>query len=420
MPATVDPSWRSLAPGAPRRTVGAVTSPAGRGPLALAALASAAVPGLDPVSVEPVAGGTGARYDVALVQDAEHRRWVIRCPRSAAASAQLEQSSALTALLARRLLLSVPVVKGWVALPEGGRAAVHHYLAGRPVELELLGPGPGLTASLGRAVASVHNLDVAIYDEAGAATYDAEVYRSRRLADLDRAAATGRVPTGLLARWESQLEDVGRWRYKPTATVGRLTGEQVLVGEDEQGELVVRGLLGWEDARVADPADDLAEVVGRLEPDALDTFMEAYAHTRVDRPDRHLLERARLSYEMTLVRQMMAAVAAGDLDRAEEHAAAMRRLEQQTGSPDEADDTSAGAPATSGAAPAGASPAAGLADLDDDQQLDDQQLDNLVDEPIHVDVTDVDEVGQTQPMEAGPTGEEPDGSVEPGSGPVRG
>ena len=137
MPATVDPSWRSPAPGAPRRTVGAVTSPAGRGPLALAALASAAVPGLDPVSVEPVAGGTGARYDVALVQDAEHRRWVIRCPRSAAASAQLEQSSALTALLARRLLLSVPVVKGWVALPEGGRAAVHHYLAGRPVELEL-------------------------------------------------------------------------------------------------------------------------------------------------------------------------------------------------------------------------------------------------------------------------------------------
>lgn len=407
-----------------------MTSPADRGPLALAALASAAVPGLDPVSVEPVAAGPSARYDVAFVQDAEHRRWVIRCPRSAAASAQLEQSAALTSLLARRLLLSVPVVKGWVALPEGGRAAVHHYLAGRPVDLDLLGPGPGLTVSLGRAIASVHNLDTTIYDEAGAATYDAQTYRSRRLADLDRAAATGRVPTGLLARWESQLEDVSRWRYRPTATIGRLTGEQVLVGEDEQGELVVRGLLGWEDARVADPADDLAEVVGRLSGDAVDTFMEAYAHTRVDRPDRHLLERARLSHEMTLVRHMMAAVAAGDLDRAEEHAAAMRRLEQEgdgtgsdgTGS-DGTESDSTGSERTgserTGSTSMGSSGAARLTDDGAEQPPHDETATPAGAD--HVDVTrpDGDDVEHTQPLAAGAGGDAPEGTAEPGSGPVR-
>lgn len=309
---------------------GAVTSPSPRGPLALAALASAAVPGLDPVSVEQVEGGPTSRYDVAFVQDSEHRRWVIRCPRSAPAAAQLEQSAALTKILARRLRLAVPTVKGWVNLPEGGRAAVHGYLTGRPVDLGELPSGAGLTVSLGRALATVHNLDPAIYDEAGAPTYEAEAHRARRLADLDRAAATGRVPTGLLSRWESELEDVGRWHFSAVPTVGGVSGAQVLAEEDESGGLTVKGLLGWEDARVADPADDLAEIVGALDDEALDTFLEAYAHTRSERPDGHLAERARLAHEMSLVRAMMAAVARGDLDAAEEHAARMRRLDEET------------------------------------------------------------------------------------------
>lgn len=310
--------------------MGAVTSPAAdRGPLALAALASAAVPGLDPVSVEQVETSPDSRYDVAFVQDSEHRRWVIRSPRTAAASAQLEQSATLTHLLSRRLLQSVPVVKGWVALPEGGRAAVYPYLTGRPVTFEALEPGPGLTASLGRALAAVHNLDPALFDEAGSVAYDAETYRTRRLADLDRAAATGRVPTGLLEQWENHLEEVGWWRFSCVPTLGGVSGDQVLVTEDESGDLVVKGFLGWEDARVADAADDLAEIVAALDDDALDTFLEAYAHTRSERPDAHLVDRARLAHEMSLVRSMMAAVAAGDLDGAEEQASALRRLDEQ-------------------------------------------------------------------------------------------
>ena len=95
-----------------------------RTPTFLAALASAAVPGLDPVSVEALPSVAEQDYDVAFVQDHEHRRWVIRCPRTPAASAGLEQSAALLALLSRRLTMPVPAVKGWVPLPEGGRGAV--------------------------------------------------------------------------------------------------------------------------------------------------------------------------------------------------------------------------------------------------------------------------------------------------------
>jgi macrolide phosphotransferase len=355
MTITVDPSWRSTPWRDERRTVEAVTSPADRGPLALAALASAAVSGLDPVSVEEVETGPDSRFAVAFVQDSEHRRWVIRSPRTAAASAQLEQSATLTHLLSRRLRQSVPVVKGWVPLPEGGRAAVYPYITGRPVTLEALEPGPGVTASLGRALAAVHNLDPALFDEAGSVSYDAETYRTRRLADLDRAAATGRVPTGLLQRWENQLEEVGWWRFSSVPTLGGLSGDQVLVGEEESGDLVVKGFLGWEDARVADAADDLAEIVAALGEEALDTFLEAYAHTRSERPDAHLVDRARLAHEMSLVRSMMASVAAGDLDGAEEHAASLRRLDEETSAADLA------------ATPAAATTAAATQDDADDQ-----------------------------------------------------
>lgn len=305
-----------------------------RGPLELAALASAAVPDLDPASVEGVVTDPAHPFDVAFVQDSEHRRWVIRCPRTPAASAQLEQSAALLGLLARRLTTPVPTVKGWTALPEGGRAAVHAYLTGQLVDLAGLTAGSRLAAGLGRALAQLHNLDAAVYEEAGVPVYDAEAYRVRRLADLDRAAATGRVPTGLLGRWESVLEDVSRWRFQPVPTHGAIgEGSVLAVPGDDDAEL--KAFLGWESAQVADPADDLAAVVSVVDEATLDTVMEAYAHTRVQRPDAHLIERARLVDEMRLVQAMTAAVAADDDVTAERYAARLRRLDGELATEDD-------------------------------------------------------------------------------------
>lgn len=306
-----------------------------RGPLALAALASAAVPGLDPTSVEGVVTDAAHPFDVAFVQDVEHRRWVVRCPRTPAAAAQLEQSAALLSLLARRLTVPVPSVKGWVALPEGGRAAVHGYVTGQPVDLDLLAPGSRLTAGIGRALGQLHNLDVAVYEEAGVPVYDAEAYRTRRLADLDRAAATGRVPTGLLSRWEATLEDVSRWRFTAVPTHGAVQGESMLATPGDDGDAELKALVAWESAQVADPADDLAALVGALDAATLDTVLEAYAHVRVQRPDPHLVERARLVDEMRLVRSMTTAVAAGDDAAAEDYAAQLRRLDQEVAQEEE-------------------------------------------------------------------------------------
>ena len=303
-----------------------------RSPLFLAALASAAVPGLDPASVEALPGTPDHQYDVAFVQDTQHRRWVVRVPLSQAAAAQMESTFGLLGLLARRLPFSVPTPKGFAPLKEGGRAAIYPFLPGRNIDFEALPAGPGLAAELGRAIAALHNADHGLFEEAGLPAYDADTYRTRRLTELDRAAATGHVPTGLLARWEKQLEDVALWRFAPTPTHGDLTGDQVLVVfEDDQDASTgrVRALTGWEDAKVADPADDFSALAAEAPEAALETLMEAYAHARSERPDPHLLTRARLVAEMRVVSALLAAVGTGDRLLVERHAAILRRLEHE-------------------------------------------------------------------------------------------
>ena len=188
---------------------------------------------------------------------------------TAAAGAQMDVAVSLLGLFSRRLPFSVPMPKGFVALDEGVRAVVYPFIAGRPLDFAQLPGGPGITADLGRALAALHNLDLALCEEAGLTSYDPDTYRTRRLADLDRAAATGQVPTGLLSRWERSLEDVSLWRFAPTPIHGDLNGSEVLAvfaDDDDAATGQVRGLTGWENAKVADPADDFATLVTQASP----------------------------------------------------------------------------------------------------------------------------------------------------------
>jgi macrolide phosphotransferase len=196
-----------------------------------------------------------------------------------------------------------------------------------------------LAAELGRAIAALHNTDHELFDEAGLPAYDADTYRTRRLSELDRAAATGHVPTGLLARWEKLLEDVTLWRFAPTPTHGDLTGDQVLVVFDDDGDAAsghIKALTGWEDAKVADPAVDFSALVTQASPRAMETLMEAYAHARAERPDVHLTTRARLSSEMHTLSRLMSAVAGGDRLQVERHASSLRRLDERVHAEEEA------------------------------------------------------------------------------------
>lgn len=277
-----------------------------RSALTLAALASASVAGLDPVTVGAPAVD-GMDFDVALVSDSRDRRWVVRAPRRTAAAAMIDVEARLLPRLAPRLPVAVPQPAGWCDLPEGGRCVVYPFLAGAPLQPGDLVPGDDLAAELGRVLAALHDVPPEVFDEAGAATYTAEEYRQRRLSDVDRAAATGHVPAPLLARWERSLEQVSHWRFASTPVHGDLAAEHVLV---EGGR--VSSIIDWGEARVADPADDLAWVVLGADGAALDSVLESYAMARAEQPDRHLLERATLAGELAFARWLLSGVAADD------------------------------------------------------------------------------------------------------------
>lgn len=300
-----------------------------RSPLVLAALASGATPGLVPVVTRPTPVA-GADFDTAVVTDDQNRHWVVRAPVSAAAGAALE--SELTLLRGLRdpvrtaLPFEVPDPTTTVDLPEGGRAMVYRYLAGEPLHPGDLGPGPGLGSALGTALAALHEVPRSVVEDSGLPVYEADEYRLRRIAELDRAAATGHVPSGLLTRWEHALEDVGRWRFQPTVVHGDLVAEHVLVGD---GRVV--GVLDWAEAKVADPADDLAWVAVGADETALDSVLEAYAMARADQPDRNLPLRARLAGELALARWLLHGARADDSGVVDDAVAMLRELDSDVG-----------------------------------------------------------------------------------------
>ena len=303
-----------------------------RSPLALAALATVAIPGFDACDVRRPAH-PGADFDVAIVIDAAHKRWVVRAPTRPAAGAALEAEVALLEQIAEHvdsghLPFAVPRPAGFAHLPEGGRAVVHAEITGHPLRLDALQPGPGLAASLGRALAAVHQLPVELIEGVGFPAYDAHDYRERRLAEVDEAARTGKVPPTLLRRWEARLEDVAMWRFQPTVVHGDLTADHVLT----DGR-VITGMLGWGDAKVADPADDLAWLLVAAPQDAIESIMEAYQLGRTELTDVHLTDRALLAGELALARWLLYGVRSGDAEVVADAVAMLADLDEQTSPP---------------------------------------------------------------------------------------
>jgi aminoglycoside phosphotransferase (APT) family kinase protein len=279
-----------------------------RSPLALAALACAAVRGLEPAAVA-ARTSHDPEVDAADVEDDLGRRWVVRVPRTPAAASRLDAEARLVAGLAGWLPFAVPEIAGRAPLADGTAAVVTRALAGDPLEPSVLEPGPGLAAALGRSIASLHDLPERVVEEAGLPVYTAEQYRRRRLAEVDRAATTGHVPAGLLTRWEKAIEEAGAWRFMPCVVHGDLARETVLT---EHADVV--GVLEWGEARVADPADDLAWVVAAAGEAATEAVLEAYAHTRRSPVDSDLPRRARLASELACARWLLHGVTADDSD----------------------------------------------------------------------------------------------------------
>lgn len=283
-----------------------------RSPLTLAASVTSALPGVQVTGVGPLSEGAAGRYDSAVADLDDGRRVVVRVPVDAEADADLRAEAralqALTAGVRGVLPFGAPDALGQTTV-DGMSALVQTLLPGYRVDAAHVPAGPGVATTLAAAIASVHDLPVAVVRDAGLAVMTAAQVRDDAERLLDRAEATGHLPFGLLRRWSTALAADSLWRFETTVTLGGIDPSAFVLEDDEAGLPTVTGLLTWGGLAVGDPAVDLRWTSSA--PAARDDVLDAYTQHSHRAPDRLLGQRARLHAELEFARWLVHGHAAG-------------------------------------------------------------------------------------------------------------
>ena len=288
----------------------------GRSPLILAALAKDAVPALDFVQVLPLGGENDGDFDSALLTATSGEHFVVRMAKGR--SNQIHLDTELVGLRAissvrNRLPFEITKVVGQTTDSRGNRVFLFTYVYGQPVDLSILGSDDPLGLSVGKAIAAIHNLPTAVVEDSGLPVYNPQAILQQRVAELDRAAQTGRVPAVLLNRWEAALEDVNLWRFNPTVIHGELNSN-TLVGLNGS----VSGVLTWSALKVGDPAEDFGWALDSASSDLGYNLLLAYSQERTQPVDDNIRPRANFYSEFNLARWLLHGVATNDQDTIDE------------------------------------------------------------------------------------------------------
>lgn len=273
-----------------------------RPPLTLAALATAAVPGLEVRGARTHTRRSHGGYDSVELRAADGRHLVIRAPRSQ--SAETEQSADLVAIRAltpgiRSLLpFRVPAFVGQAPI-DGTRAVVTEFLPGAVLTADELTEHASLAWSVGTAIAAIHTLPGGFVADAGLPRESAEEAHDSVVELIGRAADTDRLPAAILRRWEQATDDATLWRFRPTVVNGSLTADSILVDGD-----AVTAIVGWGGLAVGDPARDLHWLLTSRGAEA-EAALEAYTRGRAGVADAHLPQRALLYGELELARWLL-------------------------------------------------------------------------------------------------------------------
>ena len=273
-----------------------------RPPLTLAALATAAVPGLEVRAARTHTRRSHGGYDAVALESVDGRRLMIRTPRSQ--NAETEQSADLVAIRAMtpgirsRLPFRVPAFLGQAPI-DGTRAIVTEYVPGAVCSADELTENEALAIRVGAAIAAIHALPSGFVGDAGLPRQTADEAHDAVVDLIGRAADTGRLPAAILRRWEQATDDEALWRFRPTVINGSLTADSILVeGAD------VSAIIGWAALSVGDPARDLHWLL-TSRGTAAESALEAYLSGRNGGADEHLPQRALLYGELELARWLL-------------------------------------------------------------------------------------------------------------------
>jgi aminoglycoside phosphotransferase (APT) family kinase protein len=282
-----------------------------KSPLILAALAKDAVRHLDFVQVKSLNAGADGAFDTALLTATTGEHYVVRIANTQ--SAGTEQDVELQALRAlgtegrSAMPFKITSLIGETKEDKGARALIFDFVYGSPIDVGSISGESELARSIGLAVAAIHKLSLALVENAHLPEFQPEDILRARTAELDRFAATGKVPSALLSRWESVLEDASLFRFQPTVVHGALNGDTVL---EEDGRTVA-GVLAWSSLKISDPAEDLAWILGSENDPFAEAVLATYSANRAG-VDASIRQRAVLYSEFERARWLMHGVNKGD------------------------------------------------------------------------------------------------------------
>ena len=271
-----------------------------RNSYALAALATAGIPGVIPVATSSTTP-EGEEIESALVRDTQDRLWVVSAPSTPTAGARLaKEIGVLEALSRTELAPYLQAPQGFASIPEGGRAAIALALEGTSLHLDEVSHDHVLAANLGRAVATIHNAPKAACQASGVEEFTAEEVRANYRASVARALAEHPIPSAVAQRWNHLLAEDSLWQFTPRFTHGSINEDTALAVGTE-----VSGFTGWENAQVADPARDLTWMLHGLDAPAFEAFFTAYCANLDVRPDARLEERTQLVGEFAVLEWLL-------------------------------------------------------------------------------------------------------------------
>lgn len=268
-----------------------------KSPFELAALASAAVPGLRVTELrEP-------QYDDLLTSvtglvDVEGNSWTVVASREETTPEDIARQARILSYLHARhaaddIPFEVPQLHGVAATGRSTYAYVYSDTGGRPLQDTQLRADGLLAASLGRALARLHNLSAEEMTALGADTATTDQVRQDLRESLAKAGRE--VPAALRKRWNIALDEDVLWSFDPVPIHGDL-GPASILSEDG----AVLSITGFRYLRPGDPSLDLAWILPLADEPFIVRMLQAYSQVRTT-PDLHLMTRAQLHSELALL-----------------------------------------------------------------------------------------------------------------------
>ena len=282
-------------------------------PLILAALAKSIFPSGNFKQAKSIVTDELVNVASAILTDSDGIQVIVRASKGAKGNLELAtDTQAVRAVKAAGSLpFNLPNLVAEGTGPRGNTLQIVDFIYGAHLEFDDLNSDDAVVSSLGRALAAIHSLDREAIARAGMPDRSSREIRELRIAELDRAASTGRVPATLLQRWESALEDLDLFRFQPTVIHGNFIGANVLeLGEE------VSGVISWSNLCIGDPAEDFVAFAAIQNPDTLAAVKASYLENMSDL-DTNLVQRATLYSELAVASYLVSSISNSNPDEAD-------------------------------------------------------------------------------------------------------